>query len=305
MSTLVIGGSGFIGRHLVEKLISDKADVIVQTRNLASARAQLGDLAKQTQLIENLDELANPPRNVVCLSGAPIVDHRWTAARKDVLEQSRLVPLIKLGEWLNSNDQKCEALLVGSAIGYYGFPADANQVLDEQSPYTDHYTHRLCKAVEEQAKELVNCFRRVCIMRTGVVLGKGGGALAKMLTPAKFYLNGKIGDGQHWVSWIHMDDMIQAIGYLLSSRKASGPYNLVSPNPATNKELSAAIGAALGKKFQLPVPTISLQLLLGEAAELLTRSQKVVPNRLIAEDFSFRYPNLKTAISQIVSDQTH
>ena len=300
METLIVGGSGFIGRHLATSLVNSGHTVIIQTRRRSKAQQKLGQLAQRVTLVEQLSELSSVPQRIVSLSGAPIVDRRWSDARKKQLLRSRIAPLEQLASWLRATEQHCETIIIGSAIGFYGFPQDPDAVLDEQSNPSNHYVHTLCRQVEEQAGLLTNHCQRICLSRTGVVLGENGGALAKMVTPARFHLNGKIGAGKQWVSWIHMNDMVAALRYLLDTPDARGAYNLVSPEPTTNAALSRAIAKALDKPLQLPIPALSLRLLMGEAADLLLESQRVIPARLHAHGFAFQYPQIDAAVAQLI-----
>ena len=160
--------------------------------------------------------------------------------------------------------------------------------------------HQICQQTEAQAEHLRNNFSSVVSLRTGVVLGKKGGALAKMALPAKFCVNGKIGSGQQWVSWIHINDWISAVMYIVQLKTPADSYNLCSPNPVRNSELSQTIGATINRKLQLPVPSFSLKLMLGEASVLLIGSQKVVPEQLITDGFEFYYSNIDTALSSLL-----
>lgn len=303
MSILVIGGSGFIGRQLCKALINVEETVIVKTRNAKKTREIFNKLNCSPTIIENYDSLVDIKSclsNVICLNGAGVVDKRWTASRKQELIDSRTLPLLELKEWLTNNNVAIEKFLVGSAIGYYGFSDNPEQEFSENSVPFKHFAHDLCNQLEDTARTLDRLCESIVMLRTGVVLGKDGGALTKMAMPAKFHMNGTIGNGKQWISWIHMQDWINATKYILSTEEPRHSYNLTSPKPSTNANMSIAIAKAVNKPFQLPVPTLSLKLLLGEASILLTGSQKVLPTHLQAANFEFTYPEIENAVSSLL-----
>ena len=302
MTILVIGGSGFLGRHLCKSLLEDGYNVIVKTRNIEKTRNIFSKLKCNPTIIDefdNLEPFLSCLDNIISLAGASVVDKRWTSNRKQELIDSRTLPLLEIKEWLTNNNIAISKLLVGSAIGYYGYSDNPNHEFIESSEHSDGFAHQICEQLETTANKLDRLCDHTVNLRTGVVLGNGG-ALNKMALPAKLHLNGKIGNGQQWVSWIHIHDWINAVKYILLLETPRGRYNLTSPKPATNSELSRAIGASLNKSFQLPIPTLSLKLLLGEASTLLTGSQKVLPSNLQAAKFEFTYPELKPAISSLL-----
>lgn len=303
MSTLIIGGSGFIGRQLCTSLLEDGHEIVVQTRNLKKTQAIFDKLQCSPTLIDKLDDLApfeDSLNNIISLTGAGIIDRRWTQACKEALIESRIQPLLDIKEWLERRNIALEKLLVGSAIGYYGFSDNPNEEFTENSQHYEHFSHHLCQQLEGTANQLDRIAENVVQLRTGVVLGKNGGALQKMVVPAKFHLNGKIGNGKQWVSWIHIQDWINAVKYILSLEIPRHRYNLTSPQSATNSQLSMTIADMLGKKFQIPIPAASLKFILGEASILLTGSQKVIPANLTAANFEFQYPDIESACQHLL-----
>ena len=300
MSILIIGGSGFIGKSLCQSLLADGETVIIKTRNAKRTEAKFDTSNSRLKIIECFSQLNENPSTIISLAGAGIVDKRWTENRKKELINSRLQPLLELREWLEQNNIFINTLLVGSAIGFYGYGSNPEQEFIENSEYTDDFTHQICRKLEDTGNSLGKFFNNICSLRTGVVLGNGG-ALTKMSLPAKFHLNGKIGDGKQWVSWIHIEDWIAATKHILSLESPKKSYNLTSPNPVTNKELSDAIGKALNKSFQLPVPSLSLKLLIGEASVLLLGSQKVLPANLNEDGFEFRFAGIDKACEDLLT----
>ena len=305
MSILVIGGSGFIGRQLCKSLLDEGHTVVVKTRNVTKTKAIFEKLQCSPTIIKTLAELEpfeSSLNSVISLTGAGIIDKRWTTACKEALIESRTQPLLELKSWLQTRNIAIEKLLVGSAIGYYGFSNNPDEEFVENSEHFDHFSHDLCKQLEDTSHQLDRIAENVVQLRTGVVLGKKGGALQKMAVPAKFHLNGPIGNGKQWVSWIHMQDWVNAVKYILTLKTPRNRYNLTSPNPATNGQMSAAIGSALNKLFQLPIPAVSLKFILGEASILLTGSQKVMPANLQAANFEFLYPTIDSACKDLLSN---
>lgn len=328
MHILIIGGSGFIGRHLTKTLLDAGHHVTVKTRDIDKTQRVFEEYNCSPTIIDDYstldkqvaDQQTTAVNTVIHLAGAGIVDKRWTAQRKKLLIDSRTQPLLELEAWLNNSNQQLDTLLIGSAIGYYGYPNDPELVLHEDSSIEDDFAHQVCLASETQGAQLMGRnAKHIVNLRTGVVLGSNGGALAKMLTPAKFHLNGKIGNGQQWVSWIHIEDWVAAVQHILEQSNAKQTntkqtntkqataeqpsitsYNLTAPQPVRNTELSQAIGTALGKTLQIPVPSLSLKLLLGEAAILLLGSQKVLPKQLEESQFSFRYPQIDAALASLI-----
>ena len=303
MSILIIGGSGFIGRQLCRSLMDDGQNVIVQTRNKQKTKAIFDKLQCSPVIIDNLNDLSpfnKCLKNIISLTGAGIIDRRWTTACKEALIESRTQPLLELKQWLKNHNIAIDKLLAGSAIGYYGFSNNPDEEFIESSDHYDHFSHQLCKQLEDTANQLDRISENVIQLRTGVVLGKNGGALQKMAIPAKFHLNGRIGNGNQWVSWIHIQDWINAVKYILSLDTPRHRYNLTSPEPTTNRQMSEYIAQNLDKPFQLPMPKLSIKLLLGESSILLTGSQKVLPANLQAANFEFLYPDIESAISSLL-----
>lgn len=303
MSILIIGGSGFIGRQLCKSLINDGHTVIVQTRNINKTKAIFDRLECSPVLIDSTSDLSpfeTYLNKIISLTGAGIIDRRWTAACKEALIESRIQPLLEIKDWLKKHNIAIDKLLVGSAIGFYGFSDNPDEEFIENSSHYDHFSHQLCKQLEDTASQFDRIAENVVQLRTGVVLGKNGGALQKMAIPAKFHLNGPIGNGAQWVSWIHLQDWINAVKYILALETPRHRYNLTSPKPATNAQLSKAISKAIGKSFQLPIPAFSLKFLLGEASILLTGSQKIIPANLTAANFEFLYPEIEDACKDLL-----
>jgi uncharacterized protein (TIGR01777 family) len=188
-------------------------------------------------------------------------------------------------------------LVSASAVGYYGEQGD--RPITEDTPPTPGFTHDLCAAWEREAAKASDLGVRVCLMRIGVVLDQGGGALAKMLPAFRMGAGGRLGAGKHWFPWIHRADVTAICQWLLNNEAARGAYNVGAPSPVTNAEFTRALGRALGRPTVLPMPEAALKLLFGEMSELLLVSDRMLPKRLLAEGFQFRYPELDRALAAI------
>lgn len=297
MRILITGGTGFVGQALVPRLAAAGHDVVILTRR-AGAPLPPGAASAATGL-EELD--AGTFGGVVNLAGAPIGDARWTDARKKLLLDSRVDTTSRLVEWMDGARQRPAVLVSASAVGYYGEQGDRRIV--EDTPPTPGFTHELCAAWERAALRAQAPGTRVCLMRIGVVLDHGGGALAKMLPAFRLGAGGRLGSGRHWFPWIHREDIVAIVEWLLEQSAAHGAYNCSAPNPVTNAEFTRALGAALGRPTVLPVPAAALRMLLGELSELLLVSDRMIPQRLIEEGYRFRYPELGPALAAICHRQ--
>jgi hypothetical protein len=295
---LLTGGSGFIGQQLVPTLLSAGHTITVFTRNPKKTSAIF---QQQVTTTDNLEGLSADDHfdAVINLAGEGIGDRRWTDAVKQQLRDSRLLTTASLVEYFKRANQKPAVFISGSAIGVYGLHRD--EKLDEQASGDDSFSSRLCRDWEAQAAEAEALGIRCCYLRTGVVLGKNGGALSKMLPPFKMALGGPMGSGQQWMSWVHMDDLVNAIVYALETPSINGPINGTAPNPVTNKAFSKALGSALNRPAVIPMPAFVLKLMMGEMAEeLLLSGQRVVPAKLTRSGFEFKYPQLDDALRDII-----
>jgi uncharacterized protein (TIGR01777 family) len=293
MKILVTGGTGFVGQSLCPALAADGHEVVILTRQPAP-RLPKGGVSSVTRL-DGLD--ASDFGGVVNLAGAPIGDGRWTEARKKLLLESRVDTTARLVEWMARAKRRPPVLVSASAVGYYGEQGD--RLITEDTPPTPGFTHDLCAAWEREAEKAAGLGVRVCLMRIGVVLDQGGGALAKMLPAFRMGAGGRLGTGKHWFPWIHRADVTAICQWLLANDKASGAYNVGAPNPVTNAEFTRALGRALGRPTVLPMPEAALKLLFGDMSELLLVSDRMLPKRLLDEGFKFRYPDLDRALAAI------
>ncbi len=304
---LITGGTGFIGNALVERLARLGANVTVLTRNALRARTRM---RVPVRWIEDL-ALLNAEDFfdfLINLAGESLADGRWTSAKKQRLLDSRLNTTQALLEWVRRTRTKPAYLLSGSAVGYYG-PMDARP-LTEASPAGVSFGARLCVAWEKAADEFGSEGVAVCKLRLGVVFARRGGAFAQLRRPFDFKVATVMGDGQQYCSWIHRDDLLRAIEFLLSrpaGEWVTGAVNATAPQALTYAALADGLAHARSAWLRMSLPAPVLRALLGEMAdELLLSGQNVVPSRLLELGFQFRYPSFAEALPNLLgTDPVH
>jgi hypothetical protein len=237
---------------------------------------------------------------IVNLAGEPLASSRWTEAKKREIRRSRVETTQALVQALASLQQKPRVLLSSSAVGYYGSRPEG-EPLTEADPPGQGFLAEVCQAWEAAARPAEELGIRLAILRTGIVLGPDGGALGQMLAPFQFFLGGPIGSGKQWVSWIHRDDWVSLACFLL--QQGSGVFNATAPNPVQMEEFCRTLGQVLARPSWLPVPAPALELLLGEAAQVVLTGQKVIPQAALQLGFTFQYPHLKEALRQLLIPQ--
>ncbi|MCC7085184.1 MAG: TIGR01777 family oxidoreductase [Pirellulales bacterium] len=305
MRVLMTGATGFIGLHVLKLL--DRPAVL--SRNATNARQRLAPF--NISAIYDWDPLAEPPPvsafegidAVIHLAGDPIANRRWNQEKKRAIRASRVQGTKNLVEGLRQVERRPSVLVSASAVGWYG--SRGNQIQDESAPPADDFLAQVCVAWEREAREAQALGMRVVTLRIGVVLGNDGGAIQKMLLPFKLGVGGPLGNGRQWMPWIHVDDLAAMFVHAVEQPLVSGPMNGVAPNPATNKEFSKALGAALHRPAILPMPYLGLRWMIGELAQVIFASQRVVPR--VAQDtgFHFHYPTIREAIEAILAADAH
>ncbi len=296
MRILLTGGTGLIGQALCRHWQQPGHELWVWSREPHKVQ----HLCSGARGIANLQELDGTPLDaVVNLAGAPIADRPWTASRRQVLWRSRVDLTRTLVDWMEQQPSPPRVLLSGSAVGWYGDGGEA--WLDESSPPgTADFGSHLCIAWEQEAERARRLGVRVALVRTAPVLAPRGGMLAKLLPPFKLGLGGRLGNGQQWMPWIHIDDEVHLIEHLLHHDECSGPFNACSPETVRNITFTQTLARSLHRPALLPAPAWALRLALGEMSVLLLGGQRLQPQRAQAAGFTFRHPQLSAALSQLL-----
>ena len=297
MHILITGATGLIGRPLIARLQQAGHQISAVTRNVAAARQQLGE---QVNLWSGLDQQRdlNGVDAVINLAGEPIADKRWSEAQKRQLCDSRWLLTERLAALIRASSEPPAVFISGSATGFYGDTGEL--VLTEEDPGHHEFTHTLCAGWEERALRAASEHTRVCLLRTGVVLAKHGGALSKMKLPFKLGIGGPLGNGKQYMPWIHLDDAISGILWLLDHPDLSGPFNLVAPYAVRNEQFAAALGRAMHRPAFMRTPGAAIKLMMGESSVLVLGGQHVIPQRLEKSGFRFRWFDLDEALANVV-----
>jgi len=235
---------------------------------------------------------------VIHLAGESIFG-RWTASKKRKIRDSRVAGTLNLASALGRAEEKPQVFICGSAIGYYGNRGD--ELLSEQSPPGMGFLAEVCREWEEATMPAVQADIRTAHLRTGIVLSPKGGALGAMLLPFKLGLGGRTGDGEQWMSWIDVQDMVGAIHHILKNDLMQGPVNMVAPKPVRNAEFAATLASVLSRPTIFPMPAFAVKTVFGEMGEeLLLGSQKVEPGKLISSGYPFRYRDLRESLMALL-----
>ena len=306
MRILMLGCTGFIGKSLIPRLISEGHELcLISRKNIDQLKINSSfekiaflklNLAQERSWNDiNLLNQLKSCEGIINLSGEPITEKRWSEEQKLEIENSRVNTTSYLMKNLKNYKINPKVIINASAIGFYGTSLD--KTFDETSPVGDDFLANLCKKWEEASSQKP-FFTRLVIMRIGIVLGVNGGALGKMLPIFKVGLGGPIGDGNQWMSWIHIDDLCSIIVNGIKDKKYSGIINAVSPQPVKMKEFSSTLAKCLQRPNLLPVPGATLKLILGDGAKLLIEGQKIKSIKL-NNFFKFKYPLLQEALSSL------
>lgn len=299
MNFLISGGTGFIGSALCTYLLRSNHKIVLKTRHPELVSGNMTGVNHLSDL--GADDTFDV---VINLTGEPIANKRWSEKQKEKIIQSRLDTTEDLIAFFKGAKKKPDLFISGSAIGFYGVhstPGSENDAIGEDGLGDDSFSSRLCQQWEDVAQQAKSLGIRTCLLRTGIVLGKRGGALSKMILPFKMGLGGKIGSGSQWMSWIHLDDLIGIIDYCIKQPNLSGPVNGASPNPVTNAEFTTTLGKAVRRPTIFPMPAFVVKLLMGEMGEeLLLAGKRVLPIKIQKAGFKFKYERLDTALLDIL-----
>jgi uncharacterized protein (TIGR01777 family) len=284
MNITVTGATGFIGRYLVKSLAGDGHSV----RALSRVAWNIFAGEPPAESLTGADA-------VVHLAGAPVAQ-RWTRRAREEIRDGRVKGTHHLVTALSTLRRRPEALVCASAIGIYGDRGD--EVLTEASPVASGFLADVCRDWEREADLADTLGVRVVKLRIGIALGRKGGALEKMLPPFRAFVGGKLGPGSQWMSWIHVADIVGLIRYALD-HPVSGVVNATAPNPVRNSEFARELGSALHRPAIFPVPAVALRILLGQMADVLLASQRVLPQAAQTAGYRFAYPELRPALQDL------
>lgn len=297
MKVLVTGASGFVGKRVVKELLSNGHEVVVLTRSIAKAAVNLGSKCKYF----TWDTSSRPPLEafdgvsaVINLMGEGIADKRWDEDQKKKIYDSRIIGTRLVIEAIKELKVKPKVFVSASAVGIYG--NRGTEELTEESSIANDFLATVCKDWEAEANKAKELGLRVAIVRTGVVLGKNGGALQKMLPIFKLGAGGPVGDGKQYMSWIHVDDLARMYVEAAVNGTLSGVLNGTAPNPATSKDFAKTLGKELHRPAFAPAPAFALKMVFGEMSQVLLDGQKVLPTKFKGAKFRFLYPTLEMAL---------
>lgn len=293
MRVVVTGGSGFIGNFLTGVLVAKGHFVTDVTRNPERVRTARANV-EVTGWLPDLSKFDA----VVHLAGEPIFGGRWNEAKKQAIRESRIRSTERIVQGLAEAEPRPPVFVCASAIGIYGDRGD--EELSEESPPGDDFLASVCRDWEAAAVAAEPLGVRTIRLRTGIVLGTTGGALHHMLTPFRFGLGGPIGSGRQWMSWVHIRDLCQLILHAIESEDLHGPLHGTAPHPVRNREFARTLGRILRRPAILPTPRFLLKLVLGEAADVLTASQRCLATKAENSGFQFDFPELERALRHLL-----
>lgn len=299
MKIVISGATGFVGSLLVERLRSQGHSLALLSRQPARAAYtsneqwftwQPGSSGPWEKSVDGVDGIIN-------LAGEPIAGKRWTESQKEKIRASRIDTTRALVTAIGRAKEKPKFMVSASAVGYYGSRGD--ETLTEESAAGKDFLGRLCVSWEQEATKAEGYGVRVALLRTGIVLGRGKGALAKMVTPFKLFVGGPLGSGKQRFPWIHIEDELALILFLAENPDAKGPFNATAPNPVTMEEFCKALGKVLNRPSWTSVPASALTLLLGELADMILSGQRAVPAAAQKLGYRFKYANVGEALQSL------
>jgi len=299
MKIIITGGSGFVGSNLTRLLLSSGHRIVAICRS-----EPLHQFDRENYRFVAADTTGKGPWQkeladadaVVNLAGATIF-RRWTKKYKKQIYDSRILTTRNVVEALPSDTNL--TLCSASGAGYYGSRKD--DILKEDEKAGRDFLASVSKDWEQEALVASAKGVRVAVMRFGVILGKNGGAMSKLIPPFKMFVGGPLGDGNQWFPWLHLDDLMSAVEFVLDHQEVSGPLNFCGPNPVRNRELAQALGQVLGRPSFMPAPAFMIRLATGEFGDVFLGSQRTLPDKLLNYGFSFKYPEIRGAIEAIVA----
>ncbi|MCB9007830.1 MAG: TIGR01777 family protein [Ardenticatenaceae bacterium] len=307
MRIIITGGTGLIGSALAKNLAADNHEVIVLSRNPAKYSFPSGVRGEKwdAKTAAHWGHLADGADAIVNLAGAPIagdglLPSRWTEERKRRIRQSRIDAGTAVTEAITAAQNKPRLVIQSSGVDYYG-DVQSDQIITETSPNGSGFLADVTVDWENSTAAVEAMGVRRVIIRSGIVLSMDSGALPITVLPFKFFAGGPLGSGQQWWPWIHLEDEVRAIQFLLESETAVGPYNLCAPNPLQNKDFAKTIGHVMNRPAIMPAPAFALKLALGEIAAIVLDGRRAIPQKLQNDGFTFKYPKAKEALMDLLN----
>lgn len=306
MNIFLLGGSGFIGKTLVQKLTRGGHTITVLTRALKKDIS----LPAGAVFFEGNPLFSGPWQDelkkhdaVINLAGASIF-RRWTKRAKDIILESRIQTTRNIVSALESGRGKVSSLFNASAVGYYGFQGE--KILDEKAPPGDDFLATVVSAWEDQARRCEKLGLRVVYCRFGLVMGRSGGSLEQMQRPFKFFAGSPLGSGKQWMSWVHEQDLADMVLFLLTRSDIRGPVNCTAPQPVRNRELTRTLSRILKRPVILPpVPSLLLRIILGEFSSIVVKGQRVIPDVLLELGYESQFPTIERALKDLLDRRLH
>jgi uncharacterized protein (TIGR01777 family) len=303
MRVIISGGTGLIGRRLAASLVKDGHQAIALSRDPQRRQEQMPDgaqlVAWDAQSPQGWGELVDGADAIVNLVGENLSAKPWSPAQKRRIRESRLNGGKALVEAVRLAKNKPKVLIQSSGVNYYGPCGD--EIITEDHPAGSDFLSQVCVDWENSTAEVEKMGVRRAVVRSGIVLDKNEGALPRFLLQFRLFAGGPLGSGRQWLSWIHPQDEINAIRFLIDHPEASGAFNLASPNPKTNRDFGKAIGRVLHRPALIPVPAFAIQLVFGEMSIVVLKGQRVVPQRLVEMGFQFSHPEIQEAVKDVIS----
>jgi uncharacterized protein len=299
MRFLISGGTGFLGQALCNYWLSHEHHITLLSRRPERAKSQF---SSTIQAVATLNDIANDTHFdiFVNLAGEPVAEGRWTEDIKHRILHSRLDTTSAMNSLARRLTTPPKVFLSASAIGYYGNRND-ELLIESSGPQHSDFLSKVCEQWEQAAMEPTLPDTRTVLLRIGLVLGKGGGPLARMLPIFRSFAGGKLGSGTQYMSWIHLQDVVALFEYMRTHASLSGVFNLTAPNPVTNADFTKALGKAVQRPAIVPVPSFALRTLYGEMADILLGGQRVMPQRLLDNGYAFQFLTIDDALRDLVS----
>ncbi|WP_084103099.1 TIGR01777 family oxidoreductase [Pontibacillus yanchengensis] len=301
VNILISGGTGFIGKAVVRYFVQQGHTVFVLTRGETRKEAGVQYVQWMKESAGEIAYFRNVPLDAcINLAGDPIHEGRWTPEKKERILTSRIEATRRMIKIIQGMKHKPEIFIQGSAIGYYGYSKQST-FTDESLPLLNSFPSEVCEIWENTFLMLNEPSIRKVTARIGIVLDHHGGALQKMLTPYQYFVGGRVASGEQWLSWIHLYDLVRMFHHIIDTPSISGPVNITAPNPVKMDEFGRKVAQKLHRPYWFPANKWMLRLMFGEMSEFIIEGQYVLPDKARKNGFTFLYPQLENAISEILS----